>query len=379
MMLHLQTEVENIAKLPLLSSRRYPVDVQFSIWSQGDEYTAYLTYEGTTAHEITIGITPHDLQVLNQSLKEAVGRSVMRASDPSTLRQLAEVGHAVYRRLFDEEARAVVQAALKSVPPGGLIQVTTKNFAIPWDLLYDSSLSEPISYERFWGMRYIIHRNRAFRHRPADGAPSGVHSPKPRVGLLAKRQLRAVAEREIPFFLMLHKQKKIRLVKLRPLDPTMRDAELPVFIKFWKKPFDVAHLACHAVGETGSLSAYIELSDSFRISLQDMESGHLNIRNLPLVVLNGCQTGNLDPLHILSIASTFLKEGARGVVATEYAVPDSLAADFTEQLYTYLLSGETLAVSLLATRWYLLEQHHNPVGLMYALYAPPNFHFIKDV
>jgi CHAT domain-containing protein len=104
----------------------------------------------------------------------------------------------------------------------------------------------------------------------------------------------------------------------------------------------------------------------------DMEVYGIVVNGHPLVVLNACETGNLNPLYTANFAAAFLKYGALGVVATECAVPDAFAADFAQQLYTHLLAGEPLGESLLATRRYFLEEYHNPTGLLYSMYAPPS-------
>jgi len=180
---------------------------------------------------------------------------------------------------------------------------------------------------------------------------------------------------------MLHAQRAILLFRLRPLDPhpQKRLSEIQAFNGFWKKKLNLAHVACHAVAEVSPSDSYIELSKGFCISLQDMTVYKLQINNAPLIVLNGCHTGNIDPLYVSNIAGKFIESGARGVIATECAVPDELAAEFTEQLYIRLLSGEELGASLITARWHLLKNGSSPpTGLMYALYAPPHFRLSKE-
>ena len=117
---------------------------------------------------------------------------------------------------------------------------------------------------------------------------------------------------------------------------------------------------------------YMLLSDEFPISLQDLEVYEITIHGHPLIIMNACETGNLNPLYTSHFVGSFLKYGARGVVATECAVPDSFAADFAHKLYGHLLAGELLGESLLATRRYFLHEYHNPSGLLYSMYAPPS-------
>ncbi len=75
--------------------------------------------------------------------------------------------------------------------------------------------------------------------------------------------------------------------------------------------------------------------------------------------------------HTLNWANVFKECGARGVLATEFHVPDSFAAAFTEELYKHFLSGKPIGETILATRYSLWQQQKNPLGLAYALYSSP--------
>ena len=105
-----------------------------------------------------------------------------------------------------------------------------------------------------------------------------------------------------------------------------------------------------------------------------MDVYHLTIDSAPLVVMNACETGNLNPLYTAHFADAFLRYGARGVVATDCVVPDAFAAEFAEALYERLLSGKTLGESLLTVRQQFMKQG-NPAGLIYSMYASPAIRF----
>jgi CHAT domain-containing protein len=116
--------------------------------------------------------------------------------------------------------------------------------------------------------------------------------------------------------------------------------------------------------------SHLLLSDEFHISIMDLVNYEVTMSDHPLLFMNACETGNLNPLFTSYFAAAFLDHGVRGVVATECTVPDAFAADFAERLYTHLLAGERLGTSLLATRRYFLEKYSNPTGLLYSMYAP---------
>ena len=75
---------------------------------------------------------------------------------------------------------------------------------------------------------------------------------------------------------------------------------------------------------------------------------------------------------------SFLEYGARGVIATECAVPDTFAADFSRKFYEHFLEKkQPLGESLLATRQHFLRKEKNPSGLLYSMYAPPDIQLVK--
>jgi hypothetical protein len=198
------------------------------------------------------------------------------------------------------------------------------------------------------------------------------------LGLLTYTELPGVSTGEIPFFDRLHSDNKLHLFKLRSLDPCKKQDEFKEFKTFWSNELDLAHFACHAVYEDGSPHrSHLILSQEFPITLMDMEVYGIVTNNHPLIIMNACETGNLNPLYTSHFAAAFLKYGARGVVATECAVPDDFAARFAEQLYTRLLAGEPLGESLLATRRYFWEEHNDPSGLLYSMYAAPNIRLVR--
>jgi CHAT domain-containing protein len=177
--------------------------------------------------------------------------------------------------------------------------------------------------------------------------------------------------KEVPMLQKLVRQGDILLLPLRPLDVNQRHKELEYLLHFFdEEEFQIAHLACHAFDQKPSSQSYLDVANNFHISIEDFRARKLTTKYNPLVILNACLTGITDSLCISGWAAEFWKGGARGVVATEFQVPDWFAAVFIEKLYEHLLSGEPLGESLWATRSYFWEREKNPLGLAYALYAP---------
>ena len=372
--------IHAITGLPPLAYQDHPVDIHIRIYQDGARYGADLLAVGSS-QRVPIEMSPQDLAVLNRQLQDTMqtittgnaGEGKPAAESKVQLRFLAEVGNYAFRRVFSHHDARTAIRELVELSQHISIQVASEDFFLPWELVYPFSPEKP-SYEHFWGMNYIISRVIVQEARPgAFVSPIIPVTDCPKLGLLTYCRLPSVAEKEIPFFEKLHSDGKIALVKLRALDPGKRREEFKEFKTFWAESLDLAHFACHAFyeDELPDLS-YILLSDEFPITLMDMEVNDIVINGHPLVILNACETGNLKPLYTSFFAGALLKYGARGVVATECAVPDDFAADFAQRLYAHLLAGEPLGESLLATRRYFLEEYQNPSGLLYSMYAPPS-------
>lgn len=375
-------DLEVFSRIQPVAFQDYPIDIHIRIYQEGARYKAYISAVGQEQF-MPIEMSPQDLVALNKQLQEAVSEVASESVEdwrptPAELEEqlspLAEVGHYAFKQAFGHhDAMAVIQELL-ALSTQVSIQVASEDFFLPWELIYPVSLDEPLSYEHFWGMNYIISRVIVQEARPGvfvSPVIPVVHRPK--LGLLTYQGLPNVEEKEVPFFKKLADDGKIALFRLRALDPEKKREEFKEFRSFWEETLNLAHFACHAYYEDESPNlSRILLSDEFPISLQDMEVYGIAINSHPLIIMNACETGNLNPLYTSYFAAAFLKYGARGVVATECAVPDAFAADFAQQLYAHLLAGEPLGESLLATRRYFLEEYHNPSGLMYSMYAPPS-------
>jgi hypothetical protein len=104
----------------------------------------------------------------------------------------------------------------------------------------------------------------------------------------------------------------------------------------------------------------------------------LALGSKPLVVMNSCESGNLSAQRAASFAALFLRQGARGVVATEAIIPAASATTFTPKFYARMLAGKSLGTSLLEVRQSMWKEEHDPIGLFYALYAPPALSLRQD-
>ncbi|HEX9926389.1 MAG TPA: CHAT domain-containing protein [Anaerolineae bacterium] len=369
----------------LPDQQNVPVNLQLRIRKREEKYEAtILAEEGAQPRRVSINMSSNDLAGLNKLLHKKMQEVALEHIDggltPADLkdqvRRLAEVGHLAFRKVFgSDELRNAIRLLLNSNHRNS-IQVTSEDFFLPWELLYPISPGESLDYKHFWGMNHIISRfivvedpspNFNFRLSPSIRIAS-----RPKLGLFTDYNLPSVLSEEMPYFKKLHEDDKIHLFEFRDLDPTKKLEGIQLFKAFWQNDFDLVHFACHALYEDeAAYLSHISLSKDFHISLVDFETYEIAINGYPLIIVNACETGHPNPLYTASFATTFLKNGARGVLATECSIPDAFAAEFSKQLYPLLLSGKTLGESVLETRRCFLSMSDNPTGLLYSIYGSP--------
>lgn len=375
--------MQAIAQLPPLAYHNDRIDVQLRIYRSGARYSADVFAVGHSLR-VPIELTPGDLASLNRQLQEGMQKvALMYAKgiphDPQTqLRELAKVGNYAYKRVFGHPTTMQTLQDVMRLGANISWQITSEDFFLPWEILYPCSLDDEVSAGNFWGMNYVISRVIVQDARPgAYTSPEISVEDLPKLGLVTYTKLTGVQEKEIPFFEKMAEEGKIRLIKLRALNPDKRQEEFKVFKGFWQDPLHLAHFACHAVCDCHTQEkSYLLLSDEFEVSLIDLTVHDFSLAGHPLIIMNACETGNLNPLYTSCFAAEFLKFGALGVVATECQLPDNFAADFARELYGHLLAGELLGESLMTTRRSFLD-NYNPSGLLYAMYAPPSIHLIR--
>jgi len=364
--------LEEISHLPFLEDA--PINVQLRIDSNGNNYVAYIKADWSNWYRFSIGINRDDLDEINQELQQAIeqisGHFEEEGITDNVLSLLRKKGNFAFNSIFaNGSPRETLRKVLSA---GATIQISSEDFFLPWELLYDGPLDSRVNASRFWGMRYNVSRALIQEARPGDLVSPIIKTACPLVGLIACNELEYVVRKEIPTLQELQQQNRILLIPLRPLDTNQHYEELVHFGRFLReKELHIIHLACHAYSKKHKSQSYLLISNDFDISIQDFGVQEFVIEHNPFVILNACLTGTMSPLSTFNWAALFLRHGARGVLATEMRVPDSFAANFMGEMYQCFLSGMPIGEALLTTRRYFWEEQSNPLGLAYTLYSSP--------
>jgi hypothetical protein len=362
--------LEKTASLPPLDPA--PVQVQITIHAQGNGYVAYvITNMG--AFSLQLRLTPLDVKNLNTLLQEAIQQVASSFRHPDAyekaLGELAQTGNYAFRRIFDSLSQVKLQVLLR---PGAALQIVSKDFFVPWDLLYDGPLDKEVNVSRYWGMKYTISRIIIQDLRDGAYVSPVIEAERPKVGFIRSEQLSFVETQEAPMLRTLHRDKRIQLTCLRDLSADQRARDLAMVGRFLRQKLHFLHFACHAYEEDPIEKSYLSVAKDFSVSIIDGVVNQYDLKHHPFVILNACLTSVINPLHTSSWAEKFWEWGARGVLATDFYVPDWFAASFSEALYRHLLAGKSIGQALLALRQEFWQQQRNPLALAYALYSSPS-------
>ncbi len=350
--------------------------VQITILSAGSEYIAYVTTnEG--AFPISIHLHLDGIKKLNKLFQEAIQQLIGSFGKGDAyeiaLAHLARTGNYAFNSIFSEpSARRIIRTALHE---STFVQIVSKDFFLPWELLYDASLGENAA--NYWGMRYIISRfiiqdkrEGAFRADTSD-------SKRPKIGLISYDQSSSGGMQDILALKRFHKKKQIHLLSLHPLSINRRSTELAEFWHFLSQEMHVLHFSCYAYEQDPIEKSYLLLPKNFPISILDFVVGGCTLEYSPFVILNTGPTSIIDPLHISLWAKKLWEIGAQGVLATDFPIPEWLIVAFNNELYQHMLAGMTIGETLLTIRRNLWQEQHTPLGLAYALYSSPSITFAR--
>ena len=197
-----------------------------------------------------------------------------------SLSLLAQKGSYAYKRIFAEGVpREIISKALKT---GVTIQFSSEDFFLPWELLYDGVVGDRVDISHFWGMQHIVSRALIQEARSGDEESPIMQTICPQVGLIACQELEHVLKKEIPALEELHRQHRIILLPLRPLNALQRNEELAFLGQFLQdEQLQIVHLACHAQEKKPRNQSYLLFSDEFTVSIEDFYLRDFNIKHLP--------------------------------------------------------------------------------------------------
>jgi hypothetical protein len=297
---------------------------------------------------------------------------------PRVAGRLADWGQAVFRALFGAgpardaymrmraRPNAAVEIVFRSSSPGWL--------GFPWELLCDPGRPTPVALDRVGVSRSL----------PAAALANAftVGGERLRVLMVISRPKGAndVGYRMIarPLLDRLEVVRgRVELVVLRP--PTLENlGKVLSNARTAGEPFQVVHFDGHGVltGRPGEVRPGAPLTFSHpaeqgmlifetlgggpeQVSAGDVAQV-LASAQVPLVVLNACQSGAVGKAVEAAVATRLLQHGAASVVAMAYRVYAVAAAEFMAEFYEGLFAGDRVSDAVSAGRSRLARRDERP-------------------
>ncbi len=301
------------------------------------------------------------------------------------LRTMARAGATLFRRLFwgpsaaaDANRVGEFLRKMASETPKLKVQIVTASAPIPWGMLYfgDASEGAKLDWDNFLGMRHVIEMI-PLQNTLVVSAPE-IPSDQPKLalsvnvnrGIDEQMRVNLVAQQETYW------GDANKLGSVRVISRTTK-AELVKALASGSAEDQILYFYCHAksadlASSGGPDSASLVLSDG-SVTLGDLNLDApttAQLRNSPLVFINACESAEMSPAFYDGFVPYFMAKGARGVIGTECKTPALFAAEWAKRFFfEHFLKGETLGEAFLALRREFLEQHGNPLGLLYAVHS----------
>jgi hypothetical protein len=290
-------------------------------------------------------------------------------------------GRLAFETLFPphSDARHEIEAILAWNEPL-TFNILSDGFPFFWEMMYGGGMEDNLGLnallDGFWGCRHVIARQvigKGFHGlHPVMRAPAGML-------VLVDSGLPQVVSSEVPA-LQAHATKYNFQCRLLDNVLSAQAGNAPstqAIIEYLSQtafPDDLVHFACHArPNQTNTDNSRLEITvdgHKVKVQLADLQVYGLRLARRPFVFLNGCSTNARVLLQSKNFVDEFMRRGARGLIATECTMPDTFAAEFAKEFYGRFLAGALpIGEALWQTRQHFLTEHHNLLGMAYALYA----------
>jgi hypothetical protein len=373
-----------------------PRDIGFAIEpaaAGGYNCTAW----GATAARVHLPIEQQELasaiDQVRRALLDVVGKQKFRtqldippADRDAALTLLAKEGFRLYQKIFyhpagGSDARRLgdwLRHQATGTDEVLNIQLLTRNFPVPWGLLYIDDEWKPSAtdWRRFLGMSHVIEQiplqtTMTTPNGIIDSGSAGL-SVSVNFNESIDEQMHAdfVARQRLYWGSAADFQPPVTVVSR-----TKRD-ELVEALKDGATPDQILYIFCHAVaaGLTGDGpdASSLVLSGDERLTLGDLNleaPTTVQLNGSPLVFINACESAELSPMFYDGFVPYFMAKGARGVIGTECKTPALFAAEWAKAFFDRFLDGGSLGQTVLGIRREFFEQHGNPLGLIYGVHC----------
>jgi hypothetical protein len=256
------------------------------------------------------------------------------------------------------------------------LQVVTRGTPIPWACLYigDASSGATLSWDNFVGMKHIVEQ---IPMQPGlIDANCDMPSDQPKLSISLNVNAGIDAAMNLPLVGDQMAYWKAAAAKRRiSVRSRSTVAELVAALKDSEASEQVIYFYCHAQAvrpdQPGGLdAASLTLDSSITLGNLKLEAPTKRVLSSgPLVFINACESADLSPAFYDGFVPYFMSKGARGVIGTESVTPALFAQHFASAFFDAFLEGQSVGDTFLTLRRRFLQDHGNPLGLLYAVHC----------
>ncbi|MFM0198314.1 CHAT domain-containing protein [Paraburkholderia fungorum] len=297
---------------------------------------------------------------------------------------MARAGASLLKKLFEGPAAGpdskAIAALLRKL--GGdrdrplKLQIVAESMPVPWGMLYLGSVAQGIAldWSNFLGMRHIVEQIPL--QEPMITVDNTICSDQPCLNVGVNFNDTIDAQMGMPF-VVTQRQYWSGLPPARvKVSARSTWTELMQALNDGETPQHIIYFYCHAESRGlaergGPYASSIALTDAAR-TLTDitLDAGtEVQLAGSPLVFINACESAEMSPAFYDGFAPYFMSKGARGVIGTECRMPALFAAEWAGAFFTRFLQGNALGRTFLDLRCKFLNEHNNPLGLLYAVHC----------
>ena len=233
--------------------------------------------------------------------------------------KLAELGHYLFRTLIaDVDIREFILECLNAehsdIP---LIIIHSPRLVIPWSFVY---LQEPepdkVDISQFLGYRCVVSCNIIEPEKAKNPAPPRIEGKVQVLGAYCD-QLKYSKAVEIPFLrrVAARTQGMAQFVDFPPLtlskiNKASGQEDKKARAALFESSPAVVHFACHGSNNNATTENYIRVRKLYPLTNISLCSGNRDRFKLkPIVFLNVCEMGSVDPLKFTSLSGCFSMRG----------------------------------------------------------------------
>jgi hypothetical protein len=252
------------------------------------------------------------------------------------------------------------------------MRILSDEFFAPWGLFYFSPRTSPSPgsvefWEGFWGATHIIdHETRTVGPRVVlDGSrrmPTAVAVDENLLVSCARNSIRV----HLDFF---------QARSVLDVQVWRNKVELQAGLSDGPLSQVILYFCCHGQAADDSGPPYIRLTDQEPIGAAEIDfwlRGHKEFATHPVVFFNACEGGIMQTRLYETIAPQFLRRQAAGLIGAHTQLPTLFATHYAQAFFEQLLDHAGAKVRIGPLMKQLARQfitdHHNPLGLVYALY-----------